>query len=110
MRDKARELLERALRFIDLNWDYENPNRDSMGLRGEIRDYLASEKQDQPESVAIRDAYTSGLLDGKALTPRKPFVRLTDEEICIVMDNVLEGGGWIDVARAIEDALEEKNK
>lgn len=42
--------------------------------------------------------------------PRPEFVGLSEEEICIVMDNVLEGGGWSDVARAIEDALEEKNK
>lgn len=42
--------------------------------------------------------------------PQRSFVRLSEEEICIVMDNVLEGGGWSDVARAIEDALEEKNK
>ena len=34
---------------------------------------------------------------------------LTDEEVSDVIDNVLEGGGWLDVARAIEQALKEKN-
>ena len=34
---------------------------------------------------------------------------LTDEEVSEVIDNVLEGGGWLDVARAIELALKEKN-
>lgn len=74
-----------------------------------LYEHPAPRKQDD-EPAAIRDAYTAGLFDGKALTPRKSFMRLSEEEICIVMDNVLEGGGWSDVARAIEDALEEKNK
>ena len=34
---------------------------------------------------------------------------LTDEEVSNVIDDVLEGGGWLDVARAIEQALKEKN-
>ena len=34
---------------------------------------------------------------------------LTDEEVSDVIDDVLEGGGWLDVARAIEQALKEKN-
>ena len=39
----------------------------------------------------------------------KQWVALTDEEVSDVIDNVLEGGGWLDVARAIEQALKEKN-
>ena len=35
---------------------------------------------------------------------------LTDEEVSDVIDNVLEGGGWLDVARAIEQSLKEKNQ
>ncbi len=34
---------------------------------------------------------------------------LTDEEVSEVIDNVLEGGGWLDVARALEAAIKEKN-
>jgi hypothetical protein len=37
------------------------------------------------------------------------WVGLTDEEVMLVMDDVLEGGGWLDVARAIEAKLKEKN-
>ncbi len=34
---------------------------------------------------------------------------LTDEEVSDVIDDVLEGGGWLDVARALEAAIKEKN-
>lgn len=40
---------------------------------------------------------------------KREWVGLTDEEVSDVIDNVLEGGGWLDVARAIEQALKEKN-
>ena len=40
---------------------------------------------------------------------KKQLVGLTDEEVSDVIDNVLEDGGWLDVARAIEQALKEKN-
>ena len=42
--------------------------------------------------------------------PKREWVGLTDEEVSDVIDNVLEGGGWLDVARAIELALKEKNQ
>jgi alkylhydroperoxidase/carboxymuconolactone decarboxylase family protein YurZ len=42
--------------------------------------------------------------------PKREWVGLTDEEVSEVIDNVLEGGGWLDVARAIELALKEKNQ
>jgi hypothetical protein len=41
--------------------------------------------------------------------PKREWVGLTDEEVMLVMDDVLEGGGWLDVARAIEAKLKEKN-
>ena len=41
--------------------------------------------------------------------PAKQWVGLTDEEVSDVIDNVLEGGGWLDVARALEAAIKEKN-
>ena len=34
---------------------------------------------------------------------------LTDEEVSEAIDDVLEGGGWLDVSRAIEAKLKEKN-
>ena len=43
------------------------------------------------------------------LSPKREWVGLTDEEVSEVIDNVLEGGGWLDVARVIEQALKEKN-
>ncbi len=42
--------------------------------------------------------------------PRKrEWVSLTDEEVSDVIDNVLEGGGWLDVSRALEAAIKRKN-
>jgi hypothetical protein len=40
---------------------------------------------------------------------KREWVGLTDEEVMLVMDDVLEGGGWLDIARAIEAKLKEKN-
>ena len=34
---------------------------------------------------------------------------LTDEEVSDAIDDVLQGGGWLDVARALEAAIKEKN-
>jgi hypothetical protein len=52
-------------------------------------------------------AYTVTCISSK---PAKQWVGLTDDEVSEVIDNVLEGGGWLDVARAIEQALKEKNQ
>ena len=41
--------------------------------------------------------------------PKRECVGLTDEEVSDVIDNVLEGGGWLDVARALEAAIKRKN-
>jgi broad-specificity NMP kinase len=40
----------------------------------------------------------------------REWVGLTDEEVSEVIDDVLEGGGWLDVARALEAAIKEKNR
>ena len=42
-------------------------------------------------------------------TTPKRWVGLTDEEVSEVIDDVLEGGGWLDVARALEAAIKRKN-
>jgi len=41
--------------------------------------------------------------------PQKQWVSLTDQEVWQAIDNVLEGGGWLDVARVLEQAFKEKN-
>ena len=75
-----------------------------------LYEHPAPRKQDD-EPVAIRDAYTAGLFDGKALTPRKSFMRLSEEECISIHRKWVDSGRSISrFARAIEDALEEKNK
>ena len=37
------------------------------------------------------------------------WVGLTDDEVSDVIDDVLEGGGWLDVSRALEAAIKRKN-
>ena len=51
-------------------------------------------------------AYTVTCISSK---PIKQWVGLTDEEVSNVIDDVLEGGGWLDVARALEAAIKRKN-
>jgi len=51
-------------------------------------------------------AYTVTCISCK---PIKQWVGLTDEEVSNVIDDVLEGGGWLDVARALEAAIKRKN-
>ena len=46
----------------------------------------------------------------QALETEREWVGLTDEEVSDVIDDVLEGGGWLDVARALEAAIKDKNK
>lgn len=41
--------------------------------------------------------------------PAKQWVSLTDQEVWEAIDDVLEGGGWLDVARVLEQAFREKN-
>jgi hypothetical protein len=41
--------------------------------------------------------------------PAKQWVGLTDEEVWNAIDDVLEGGGWLDVARVLEAAIKRKN-
>ncbi len=48
-------------------------------------------------------------LGDKLYVAPKQWVGLTDEEVSDVIDDVLEGGGWLDVARVLEQVLKEKN-
>ena len=76
----------------------------------------------QPKALRLADALDAEFVQGRisnstgresAVELRrlalKQWVGLTDEEVSDVIDNVLEGGGWLDVARAIEQALKERN-
>jgi hypothetical protein len=44
-----------------------------------------------------------------AAPPKRKWVSLTDHEVWEAIDYVLEGGGWLDVARVLEQAFKEKN-
>ncbi len=39
----------------------------------------------------------------------RTWVGLTDDEVSDVIDDVLEGGGWLDVSRALEAKIKDKN-
>ena len=43
------------------------------------------------------------------LSPKREWLSLTDQEVWQAIDDVLEGGGWLDVARVLEQAIKEKN-
>ena len=43
------------------------------------------------------------------LSLKREWVSLTDQEVWEAIDDVLEGGGWLDVARVLEQAFKEKN-
>ena len=49
------------------------------------------------------------ILNGAGFYKKREWVSLTDEEVSEAIDDVLEGGGWLDVARALEAKLREKN-
>lgn len=48
-------------------------------------------------------------LGDKLYVAPKQWVGLTDEEVSDAIDDVLEGGGWLNVARALEAAIKRKN-
>ena len=52
-------------------------------------------------------AYTVTCISSKPA--KREWVGLTDEEVSDAIDDVLEGGGWLDVSRALEAKLKEKN-
>lgn len=46
---------------------------------------------------------------GVNTAPQKQWLSLTDQEVWEAIEDVLEGGGWLDVARTLEQAFKEKN-
>ena len=138
---RERELIKRATEALKF-WMDETAHSVDWELLEDLESYLASEKQDQPEPVAwlyskgdvlagvpvIFTSATTGKdfafqkphYDQKPLylhpAPRKPFVRLSEEEIMAIVradpdfDEMMWDKTAVRFARAIEDALEEKNK
>ena len=43
------------------------------------------------------------------LSPKREWAGLTDQEVWEAIEDVLEGGGWLDVSRALEAKIKEKN-
>jgi hypothetical protein len=74
---------------------------------GHVAHVYMFEKTGRP-MVAWDNAKDIKLGDRLYVAP-KQWVGLTDEEVSDVIDNVLEGGGWLDVARALEAAIRRKN-
>jgi hypothetical protein len=66
---------------------------------------------DDQEIIPAKDKGKLGTnnCDIPLYTTPKQWVGLTDEEVSEVIDNVLEGSDWLDVARALEAAIKEKN-
>jgi hypothetical protein len=48
-------------------------------------------------------------LNARLSAPDREWVSLTDHEVWEAIDYVLEGGGWLDVARVLEQVFKEKN-
>jgi hypothetical protein len=57
----------------------------------------------------IENTWNAAKKEAWAEHSEREWVALTDDEISDVIDDVLEGGGWLDVARALEAAIKEKN-
>jgi len=85
----------------------ENKNAKTPTDDGHVAHVYLFEKTGRP-MVAWDNAKDIKLGDRLYVAP-KQWVGLTDEEVSDVIDNVLEGGGWLDVARALESAIKEKN-
>lgn len=49
------------------------------------------------------------VLNSAGYYKKREWLSLTDQEVWDAIDDVLEGGGWLDVARVLEQAIKEKN-
>ena len=60
--------------------------------------------------IAKQTGYNKGHISRlRKEATKKEWVSLTDEEVWEAIDDVLEGGGWLDVAKALEVAIKRKN-
>ena len=136
----SRELLRRVVDAWDDDEEVRYDNQERKALMNEIRDFLSTpepEQDEEPEKYAtgligfiqyVPDAGINFTLDEPDddsypfepvyvhPAPRKPFVRLSEEEIMAIVradpdfDEMMWDKTAVRFARAIENALEEKNK
>lgn len=85
----------------------ENKNAKTPTDDGHVAHVYLFEKTGRP-MVAWDNAKNIKLGDRLYAAP-KQWVGLTDKEVFDAIDDVLEGGGWLDVARALEAAIKRKN-
>ena len=66
---------------------------------------------DDQEIIPAKDKGKLGTsnCDIPLYTTPKQWVSLTDQEVFDAIDDVLEGGGWLDVSRALEAKIKDKN-
>lgn len=123
---RERELLKRTMDFLECFVFYS----EGLELREAIRDFLSTpepEQDEEPVAWTNQDElnalgtdvtcymYAEPLIGETNIplylhpAPRPEFVRLSEEEIASWFGAAIEGS-LIEFARAIEDALKEKNK
>jgi len=112
MTDKARELLERVIAETDSSHFY------SSEIDKEIRAYLAQpevKREEEPVAWLSPTSRTFSTVETSHHTaplflhpaPQRSFVRLSEEEVSEILCSAQFN---YEFARAIENALEEKNK
>ena len=92
----ALEALENTYAYLPRRWGGEVEADQAISA---LRQAIA--EAEQPDLARVGEVGVWG--------DKREWVGLTDEEVMLVMDDVLEGGGWLDIARAIEAKLKEKN-
>jgi hypothetical protein len=99
---KAVEVLRQALETEQEPFEYWNAVEGWVKI-DEVREHF--------DAVGCGTIYKSAGEGRSPLyaAPQKQWVSLTDQEVWQAIDNVLEGGGWLDVARVLEQAFKEKN-
>jgi hypothetical protein len=81
-----------------------------MKSRGEIVRELVKDPSLRVTDIAKQTGYNKGHVSRlRQQATKKEWISLTDEEVWNAIDDVLEGGGWLDVARVLEAAIKRKN-
>jgi fructose-1,6-bisphosphatase/inositol monophosphatase family enzyme len=76
-------------------------------INEELRKVLVKTMNLYNSTVTHRDQLFEKLIESRL--KEKKHHALTNEEISDAIDDALEGGGWLDVARALEAAIKRKN-
>ena len=115
-----RELMQQALEALER---YGGIDQRACDAEEALRQALETEQEpvawassldfddDDQEIIPAKDKGKLGTnnCDIPLYATPKQWVGLTDEEVSDVIDNVLEGGGWLDVSRALEAKIKDKN-